>query len=61
MSVKAIQEALADDDMREALRCADAKLSLARDSKAGTCLPALSPRSQAQPVIAQQEPDEEEA
>ncbi len=58
--VKAIREALADEDLREALRCVDGKLSLASDAKARRCLPALFPQAQTQPNIPDGEPLQED-
>ena len=59
--IQSIEEALADDDMREALRCVDAKMAIASDSKARRCLPALFPQAAMQPSIAPpQEPEEED-
>ena len=58
--VKSVEEALADEDMREALRRVDAKLSIASDGKARRCLPALFPQAALQPTIPMQDPREEE-
>ncbi len=58
--IKSIEEALADDDMREALRCADAKMQMADDRKARRCLPALFPQAASQPVIEDREPQDED-
>ena len=55
--VKAIEEALADEDVREALRCVEGQVKLAPDGKARRCLPGLFPQQQARaPVLPQREP-----
>ena len=41
--VKAIQEALGDDDIRAALRIVDGRVSMASEQKALQCLPLLFP------------------
>ena len=58
--VKSIEEALKDEEMKEALRCVDAKLAMASDNKARRCLPRLFPQASLQPAISAQEPNEED-
>ena len=58
--VKSVEEALADDDVREALRCVDVNLEIASDRKARRCLPALFPQAPAQPVLEDREPLDED-
>ena len=47
--IKAVQDALGNDDVREALRAIDCRSPMASDSKARRCLPHLFPQSPAQP------------
>ncbi len=55
--VKAIEEALANEDIREALRCVDGQVKLASDAKARRCLPSLFPQKQSGvPSLPEREP-----
>ena len=58
--VKLIEEALADDDVREALRCIDTKLGMADDRKARRCLPHLFPQALSQPIMEERDPADED-
>eukprot|EP00969_Alexandrium_andersonii_P169987 7515190-Alexandrium_andersonii.AAC.1 len=56
--VRAIEEALAAEDAREALRCVDGRASMASDAEARRCLPQLFPQAaQALRPPAATEPD----
>ena len=54
--LRSVEEALADDDLREALRSVDNKMRMASDAKTRRCLPALFPQAPAQPDIERREP-----
>ena len=58
--VRSISQALAEDDIREALRVADGPMQMATDAKARSCLPALFPRAAAQPPIVVSSPAAED-
>ena len=58
--LKVIQEALGQDDVREALKVVDGQLPLAPDAKARRCLPKLFPRSSQQPSKPNVDPNPED-
>ena len=58
--VQAIEQALAEEDMREAFRVIDGQAKLASEEKARTCLPRLFPRARSQPQIPISEPAPED-
>ena len=55
--VAAIQQALAEEDVREALRIVDGQAQMAPDWKARQCLPALFPPASTQPLVEDLEAD----
>ena len=53
--IKAIEAALSDEDVREALRIVDGRVAVAPDSKARSVLPNLFPQANGSPGIPQPE------